>query len=109
MNHPIIVRGKGVWKGVLCIERPKNATPNSMCNVMSARTVAFDGKRAIVHKMPYGQVRRYFSSSDGDTTYAYAELYADGGHLELYEKASMKDFFDTAQGGQPASPIALPS
>ena len=93
----VFARGTGDWTGVVMIERPKRATPDSLCWVRSARTMALDGKRAIVCQLPYKMFAHYFTSLDGGDVCVYAEFKdtggPDGGHLEFYERASKKEFF----------------
>lgn len=84
-------RGTGSWKGVVMIERPRNANNYSQCVVTSARTMALDGKRAIKCHLPYEMLRHYFMMFDGLDVCAYAEFKDE--HLEFYERASKKEYF----------------
>jgi hypothetical protein len=47
--------------------------------------------------MPYGEVKNFFKVQDGLDVWVYAEL-TDGEppHLQLYERASKREFFLTA-------------
>ena len=76
------------------IERPMNATKDTLCHVRSARTLLLDGKRAIVCKLPYAMLSHYFTAVDLDHVCVYAEF--KGEHLELYERASKVEFFNHA-------------
>lgn len=77
----------GQWQGVVMIERPDLSNllldANPMCNVISARTVQFNGERAIHTQLPYKMLKQYFNASHSDHCFVKAE-YKDG-HLELYE------------------------
>ena len=63
-----------------------------MCKVVSARRLEYGGRRAIVTELPYGMLKHYFQIGDGDSVVVYAEL--KGEHLEFYEKAGIKEFFE---------------
>lgn len=84
------------WTGVVMIERPdpsKNShVPLPMCLVRSARTVALNGRRAIVTELPLSMLGRYFVAGAGDHAFAWAELHGD--HLELLSSASLKEWAD---------------
>ena len=73
------------WEGVVLIERPDliNMPLDSdpMCKVVSARTVQFEGKRAINCELPYSMLKDYFESHHGNQCYVEAEF--KDGHLEL--------------------------
>lgn len=71
-----------------------------MCPVRSARSVAYNARRAIVTALPLHMVRHYFTSSDDDHVFAWAELHGD--HLALKERASLKEWVETASIGAPA-------
>lgn len=94
IGQNLIPAGRVLWKGVVAIERPDPArsahTEQPMCKVMSARTMA-GGRRAILVDLPYTVLRDKFRLEDGDSVYHYAELI--GEHLEIYERASQRDFF----------------
>jgi hypothetical protein len=79
-----------VWKGVVAIERV-NGSP--YCKVFSARTPDTGLIPAISCEVAYEAVKKYFGDWDRDSAYAYAELV--GEHLQLYERASQKEFFLT--------------
>lgn len=87
------------WTGVVMIERPDRTRASHvpfagppMCTIRSARTVALDGRRAVVTQAPWSMVHKYFSAGDGDHAFAWAELY--GEHLELREGASVREWAD---------------
>ena len=90
-HSALFARGTGSWKGVVMIERPRNANNDSQCVVTSARTLALDGKRAIKCQLPYSMLRQYFTTFDGLDVCVYAEFKDE--HLELYERASKKEYF----------------
>lgn len=96
-------RGSGAWEGVVIIVRPENPGDSSLCRVASARTVEFNGKRAIApFDIAYAAVRHYFAPEDGAEVYVYAEFHdranGEAGHLEFFDKASQTEFFITAGG-----------
>jgi len=98
-------RGTGAWEGVVIIVRPPAADSNSLCRVASARTVEFNGRRAIApFEVPYTMVRHLFQSADDAETYAWAEFYPrpnnQPGHIEFFERASQTEFFITAGGAK---------
>jgi hypothetical protein len=65
-----------------------------MCRVVSKIDPALGNRRAIAENFPYSFVKQWFKSEDGDAVEVYAELSGgDGGHLEIYERASKRDFF----------------
>lgn len=70
-----------------------------MCLVRSARSLAWDGKRAISTTLPWDMLRHFFTTRDEDHVFAWAELH--GEHLELIERASLKEWADTAHIGAP--------
>ena len=82
------------WKGIVAIERPEPTkalqTTQPMCRVISART-QLGGMRAIAVELPYAMVKHKFRLEDGDSCYCYAELIGD--HLEIYERATQREFF----------------
>lgn len=95
------------WTGVVMIERPDPTrtahmvlSDGPMCAVRSARSIAYNGKRAIVCALPLSMLQHYFTTSDGDHVFAWAELHGD--HLELKERACLKDWVETASIGAPA-------
>lgn len=91
------VRGTGQWQGVVQIKRPSmDGAPGMLCQVKSARTLDFNGLRAIVTEALYAMVKHYFGVEDELSVYVYAEL--KDGHLEYYERASQIEFFITAGG-----------
>lgn len=105
------MRGTGVWEGVVIVVRPENYGPGSMCRVASARTVEFNGKRAISpFDVPYEMVRKYFAAEDGQEVWVYGEFYpgpnGEPGHFEFFDKASQKEFFLTAGGAKRMYPSA---
>ena len=73
------------WEGVVMIERPNLINVplevDPMCPVVSARTVQFEGKRAISCELPYSVVKDYFESHHTNQCYLEAEF--KDGHLEL--------------------------
>ena len=73
------------WEGVVLIERPDMLNmpldSDPMCKVVSARTVQFEGKRAINCELPYSMLKDYFESHHGSQCYVEAEF--KDGHLEL--------------------------
>jgi hypothetical protein len=94
------------WTGVVMVERPDTsrqahvpfgAAP--LCLVRSARSVAFNGRRAIAAQLPLSMLRQYFTSTDEDHVFVWAELF--GEHLELLERASQKEWVETASVGAP--------
>jgi hypothetical protein len=96
------------WTGVVMIERPDPTktghmvlSDGPMCPVRSARSVAFNGRRAIVCQLPLRMLQHYFKSQDEDHVFAWAELH--GEHLELKERASRKEWVETASIGAPAT------
>ena len=95
------LQGKPDWSGVVCVERPD---PAEMCKVYSARTTTFNGRRAIVCQLPWKQVKHYFTDPNMPEVYVYAEFRAATTYLQLYEHASHREFFTTADGGLPALP-----
>ena len=58
--------------------------------LISART-QLGGMRAIAVELPYAMVKHKFRLEDGDSCYCYAELIGD--HLEIYERATQREFF----------------
>ena len=96
-NEKTFARGSGAWRGVVAIERPKNASKTTPCAIKSARSILYDGKRAVVFSLPYGAVAKFFRAGDGDTVYHYGE-FKDGTFL-FYERTSHKDFFLNAGDG----------
>ena len=84
-------RGEGQWSGVVLIERPPKAEPDSICIVTSAKTVAYGGKRAIYCKLPYKMFQQHFRQDDGQELCMYAE-WRDG-YLQFYERASKREYF----------------
>jgi len=100
------VRGKGQWQGVVAIERASRMlilpSDHAQCNVYSARTLAFDGRRAIFIKLPYRMLKQHFYSDDNLIVYHFAEF--KDGHLEIYERASKREFFLNA--GKPQETAA---
>lgn len=106
-------RGSGDWAGVVMVIRPDvsrlsyGAQP--MCHVVSARTVQFDGKRAIDEWMPYEMFACHFSSDDGDHIFCEAEYKADGmggGFLEVYGRAqtNLKEWVVYSMGAEAITP-----
>lgn len=99
MDQPVILqqkqcpftRGNGEWKGGVMIERPRNAEPETMCKVRSARTSELAGFRAIACEMPYASVRHFFKAGDGAEVCVWAEF--GQGYLQLYERISKREFF----------------
>lgn len=89
------IRGSGDWQGVVMIERTEFMSDNEKCRVTSGRRLDLGGMRAIVSHLPYGMLKHYFNVEDGDNVCVYAEL--KNGHLEFYERASLREFllFDT--------------
>ena len=85
------VRGSGQWQGVVMIERPKNPDSDTLCEVSSARSIYYNGLRAIYCKLPYGALKHYFTPEDGSHCYVYAE-HKDG-LTEFYERASKREYF----------------
>ena len=89
-----------VWDGVVMVERPDPSRTSHdpleqpLCLVRSARSVALDGRRAIVTEMPLSQVRHYFDSDDEDHVFVRAELHGD--HLQLYERCSLVEWVQTS-------------
>jgi hypothetical protein len=88
------------------IERPDPTTAphvpfsdGPMCPVRSARSAAYNGQRAIVCQLPYRMLQHYFRAEDADHVFAWAELH--GEHLELLERASRKEWAETAHVGAP--------
>ena len=73
------------------IERKNHLTRDTPCLVTSARTMALGGKRAIYCTLPYSMVVQYFNSADCAEVCAYAEF--KEGHLEIYERASKREYF----------------
>lgn len=95
--------GVPVWTGVVMIERPDPTrqsheafSDGPLCLVRSARTIALHGARAVVTQLPYKMLQKYFDSSALDHVFVWAELHpgSDDHHLELRERASLKDWVD---------------
>lgn len=90
-------RGTGQWQGVVCIDRKEFYGTKMLVNVYSAKTMTYGGRRAIKCQLPWSIVEKYFQAGDGPEAYTYAEfkdnLDGQPGHLELYEKASHREFF----------------
>jgi hypothetical protein len=89
-NEPL-AKGMGDWAGVVMIQRPDlskmSLGDRPLCRVMSARTVQFDGRRAIDEWLPYEMFAGYFSSTDGDHIFCESEYKSDGqggGFLQVY-------------------------
>lgn len=107
MNHAAR-DSNATWKGIVMIIRPDvtrlshRDTPT--CRVVSKRDLELNGLRAISETMPYEPLAHYFNHDDGDAVEVYAELTGgDGGHLEFYERATKRDFFNhQAQSSVPA-------
>jgi hypothetical protein len=79
------------WSGVVQVERPDGfPTPDAMCKVYSARTLEFNGARAISVMMPYKAVRHYFQSDDEDVIQVAADL--RGEHLQLHDRCDFKEW-----------------
>lgn len=95
----VFKRGTGQWSGVVMIERPRNASRETLCRVTSARTMAFDAKRAIGEMLPYSLFRHYFVGVNSDHLCVYAEF--NNGHLEFYERASKREYFLNATNPLP--------
>lgn len=81
---------QGKWAGVVAIERPEWPAPMAPCKVFSARAIEFNGRRAVVHSMPYSAVSQLFNSDDDSVIYVEATL-ADE-HLQLHGRADFKDW-----------------
>lgn len=84
------------WSGVVSIERPDlSRTPHvpgddPACRVLSARTMEFNGRRAIVTHLPYSAVKHYFQAEDADQVFVAASLH--GEHLQLHERCDLKEW-----------------
>lgn len=63
-----------------------------LCRVISARLIELGGARAIAVMLPLAMCNRYFQAGDKDTVCVYAEL--TGEHLQLYERASLKEWVE---------------
>jgi hypothetical protein len=93
-----------LWDGVVMLERvdplkaPHTPFGGPVVRVMSARSLALDGRRAIAETVPYAQVKHYFRSKDGDHVFVRAELREDG-HLQLGELCTRREWADTAHVG----------
>jgi hypothetical protein len=94
------------WTGVVMVERPDMTRASHvpfahgpMCPVRSARSAAYNGRRAIVCQLPYQMLAQFFTSADEDHVFVWAELH--GEHLELRERASLKEWAETAHIGAP--------
>jgi hypothetical protein len=89
---------EGDWEGVVMVIRPdisklsRGDLDNVPCKVLSARTVQFNGMRAINTVMPYYMVRHFFQAGDNDHVFVEAE-FKDGvnpdgsGHIEFYKRS----------------------
>lgn len=109
--QPVTAFRVPTWTGVVMVERPDpTRTPHvpfsdgPMCPVRSARSLAWNGRRAIVTALPWAMLKQFFTAQDGDHAFVWAELH--GEHLELIERASLKEWAETAHVGAPAD---LPS
>jgi hypothetical protein len=87
-------RTKGHWQGVLMIIRPDMSKHSElldpMCQVLSARIVQLDGRRAISAQLPYSMFKDMFSSDDEDHIYRQAEW--KDGHLEFYGPSNRREW-----------------
>jgi len=96
------------WAGVLMVIRPDpNKMPEGvdpMCRVVSKIDPALGNRRAIAEQFHYSALKHWFTSEDGEAIEVYAELSGgDGGHLEIYERASKREFFlHEAKSSSPA-------
>jgi len=90
-DQRVFAEGTGQWSGVVCIERPKNPDDGSVCVVSSARSIIYNGMRAIYCELPYGAVKQYFGAGDAAECYVYAE-HKDG-LTQFYERASKREYF----------------
>lgn len=103
---------EATWTGVVMIERPDPSRmphvpfgDGPMCPVRSARSLAYNGRRAIVTQLPYRMLRHYFQPHDEDHIFVWAQLH--GEHLELLERASLKEWAETAHVGAPVDSLQL--
>lgn len=83
------------WSGVVSIERPdmlNNPLPvaDPLCRVLSARNLAFNGRRAIMTLVPYSLVRHYFQAEDEGQIYVAASLREE--HLEFHERCDFMEW-----------------
>lgn len=68
----------------------------AMCRVVSKKDPKLNYRRAVADEVPYAPLARWFNSDDGDAVEVYAEVLSNGEgshHLEIYERASKRDFF----------------
>ena len=85
------------WAGIVAIERPEFPAKDTPCRIRSARSLDLNGKRAIVHTLPWAAVAHYYTAEDLEFVCVYAEL--SGEHLQLLERASAREFFTHAPTG----------
>jgi hypothetical protein len=88
--------GTGEWQGVVMVEKDRRFFGDQTCRVRSARRIELSGMRMIVTRIKYSAVSRYFTS-EVTKNYVYVHAEAKHGHIELYGKASMKEFFTLHQ------------
>lgn len=103
---PAVQAAIPTWTGVVMIERPDpTRTAHEpfgqppLCPVRSARSVAYNGRRAIVAQLPLPMLQHYFTSADADHAFVWAEL--RGEHLNLLDRADIKAWAATAHLGAP--------
>lgn len=84
------------WAGVVSIERPDLARVSHVpgddpaCRILSARTMEFNGRRAIVTHLPYSAVKHYFQAEDAGQVFVQASLSDE--HLQLFERCDFKEW-----------------
>ena len=82
IDQPLAQRGKAAlngWSGVVSIERPdalltKLSPEQAACRVLSARTLEYNGRRAVLCSVPYSMVRQFFMAEDEDLIYHEATV-----------------------------------
>ena len=87
---------KTIWDGAVMLEREDaSRTMTPTVRIMSARSLVLNGRRAIAERVPYGSVKHYFSTKDGDHVFVRAEL-RDDGHLQLGESCTRSEWAETS-------------
>ena len=88
--------GSGEWQGVVMVEKDRRFHEDKTVRVRSCRRIDLNGMRFIVCRIAWSAVSRYFTS-DVKQNFVYVHAEAKHGHIELYGKASQKEFFTLHQ------------
>lgn len=83
------------WSGVVSVERPdilNNPLPVSdpLCRVLSARSVDFNGRRAVMTLVPYSLVKHFFQAEDEGQIFVAASLQDE--HLDFHERCDFMEW-----------------